>query len=138
MYYWICDYTVVREILDYDGGSHQLRRWCQELMGYHFTVIHHCARMMRDVDALTRRFGKAIALYCMQTHLIRSRNKLSRPLAYGFDHFHTTAKPQQVLPIPLLPTPNKQLVILPLLLLCLLHLHLPIRHLPLSQLYTTQ
>ena len=52
--------------------SHQLRRWYQELMGYNFVVINMCARMMKDVDALTRHFGKTIALYCMQVHLMRS------------------------------------------------------------------
>ena len=94
----MCDCTVVKEILEYDGGNHQLRRWCQELMGYHFSVIHRCARMMRDVDALTRRFGKAVTLYCMQAHLMCSRDKLYRPLAYDFDHFLSTSKPQKVLP----------------------------------------
>ena len=54
--------------------------------------------MMRDVDALTRRFGKAVTLYCMQAHLMCSRDKISRPLAYDFDHFHSTSKPQKVLP----------------------------------------
>ena len=100
----MCDCTAVKEILEYDGGSHQLRRWCQELMGYHFTVIHCCARMMWDVDALTRRFGKAVTLYCMQAYLMRSRDKLARPLAYDFDHFHSTSKPQKVLP-PDIPLP---------------------------------
>ena len=97
MFYWMCDCTAVKEILEYDGGSHQLRRWCQELMGYHFTVVHRCARMMWDVDALTRRFGKAVTLYCMQAHLMRSQDKLSRPFAYDFNHFHSTSKPQKVL-----------------------------------------
>ena len=97
-FYWMCDCMAIKEILEYIGDSHQLRRWCQELMGYDFSVIHRCELMMRDVDALTRRFGKAVTLYCMQAYLMRSRDKPSRPLAYDFDHFHSTSKPQKVFP----------------------------------------
>ena len=33
LFYWMCDCSAVKEILEYNGSSHQLRRWCQELMG---------------------------------------------------------------------------------------------------------
>ena len=88
----------VKEIIEYDGCNHQLQRWCQELMSYNFVVIHRCARMMRNGDALTRRYGKTIALYCVQAHLIRCKDKLSRPLAYDVDYFQTTSKPHRILP----------------------------------------
>ena len=75
-----------------------MRPWCQELMGYNFVVIHRCSRIMRDVDALTRQYGKAIVLYCMQSHLMRCKDKLSWPLAYDVDHFHSTSKPHSIFP----------------------------------------
>jgi hypothetical protein len=53
-FYWICDCNAVKEVLEYDGNIHQIRRWSQELLGYHFTVIHRPAKMMKDVDALSR------------------------------------------------------------------------------------
>ena len=54
--------------------------------------------MMKDVDALTRQFGKDITLHCMQAHLMCSRDKLHRPLAYDFDQFHTAPKVNHILP----------------------------------------
>ena len=98
LFYWMCDCSAVKEILEYNGSSHQLRRWCQELMGYNFAIIHRKVRMMRDVDALSRRFGKAITLHVMQAHLMRSRDVLARSLACSLDHFHASSKPQRVLP----------------------------------------
>lgn len=38
-------------------------RWVQELLGYHDSIMYRCARMMRDVNAISRRFGPSIALY---------------------------------------------------------------------------
>jgi hypothetical protein len=46
----------MREILEDDGPIHQIRRWAQELLGYHFQIFHLPACMMRDVDGLSRRF----------------------------------------------------------------------------------
>ena len=90
--------------------SHQLRRWYQELMGYNFVVINMCARMMKDVDALTRHFGKAIALYCMQVHLMRSGDILRRPLSYDFENFHTAHKLKSILPSSPLTTDSQTFV----------------------------
>jgi hypothetical protein len=53
-FYWICDCNAVKEVLEYDGNIHQVRRWLQELLGYQFSVIHCPERMMKDVDALSR------------------------------------------------------------------------------------
>ena len=45
-FYWLCDCSAMREILEYDGPIHQIRRWAQELLGYHFLIFHRPARMM--------------------------------------------------------------------------------------------
>ena len=36
-------------------------QWAQELLGYHFFILHQSARMMIDVDGLSPRFGAIIA-----------------------------------------------------------------------------
>jgi RNase H-like domain found in reverse transcriptase len=52
-FFWMCDCNSVKEIYDYTGDNHQLRRWAQELFCYNFTAVHLPACMMRDVDALS-------------------------------------------------------------------------------------
>ena len=44
-FYWLCDCSGVKEILEYDGPIHQVRRWAQELLGYCFHIVHRPARM---------------------------------------------------------------------------------------------
>ena len=110
LFYWIWKFSIVQDILEYNGSSHQLRRWCQELVEYNFAVINRSARMMRDVDALSRQFGNVITLHVIQAHLMRSRFIFARSLAYSLDHFHSSSKPQRVLPSC---TPLSQHAILP-------------------------
>ena len=57
-FYWLCDCAAIKEILDYCGSITVVSRWAQELLGYDFSIIHRCYKMMRDVDALSRRHGK--------------------------------------------------------------------------------
>ena len=45
-------------------------RWAQELLGYHFTVVHRSNRMMVDVDALSRRVGPLIATHCIVGNIL--------------------------------------------------------------------
>jgi len=42
-FYWLCDCSGAKEILEYDGPIHQVRRWAQELLGYFFHVVHRPA-----------------------------------------------------------------------------------------------
>jgi hypothetical protein len=91
-FYWMCDCKAMREILEYDGAIAMISRWAQELLGYHFTVIHRSAKMMMDVDGLTRRFGPAIAEYMMIASILSDRDKAIRPSAYVQD-FKAIEKP---------------------------------------------
>ena len=68
-------------------------------MGYNFAIIYRSARMMRDVDAPTRRLDKAIILYIIQIYLMRYHNILSCSLAYNLDHLQVSSKPQRVIPL---------------------------------------
>ena len=63
-FYWLCDCSAVKEILEYSGSIPMICRWAQELLGYQFSVIHRNCRMMADVDAFTRMFGPLIATHC--------------------------------------------------------------------------
>ena len=81
-FYWLCDCSAVREILEYDGTIPMICRWAQELLGYDFDVIHRNNRMMVDVDALTRRFGPLIAKHMVIAAYLRDKDKTSRPKAY--------------------------------------------------------
>ena len=56
MFYWICDCSAMKEILNYVGQIHVVRYWAQGLLGYHFAVIHHPARMMVEIDTLSPRY----------------------------------------------------------------------------------
>ena len=47
-------------MLDYDGIIAMVHQWAQELLGYDFSVVHRPNRMMADVGALSRRYGKLI------------------------------------------------------------------------------
>ena len=69
-------------------------RWVQELLGYQCIIIHRNARMMADVDVLTRWFGPLIGTnYCI-ANILRSQDTVRRPLAYFHNSFHSciTAK----------------------------------------------
>jgi hypothetical protein len=94
-FYWMCDCKAIREILEYDGTIAMISRWAQELLGYHFTVVHRSARMMVDVDGLTRRFGPSVAEYIMIAKLLSDEDKQRRPSAYAAD-FNSIDKPTKV------------------------------------------
>lgn len=54
MFYWLCNYLSVKEVLDYRSDIHEVHCWAQELLRYHFSIIHHPIAMMQDIDALLR------------------------------------------------------------------------------------
>ena len=96
-FYWMCDCSAVKEILEYSGNISMIQRWAQELLGYHFSVIHRPARMMVDVDALSRRYGKPIATHIAVACIFRARDKHQRPSAYQDSRFHDRSnKPTKV------------------------------------------
>jgi len=74
-FYWLCDCSAMKELLEYNGSIAMISHWAQELLGCHFTVIHRPAKMMQDVDALTRRYGPHIAKHMMIAALLFARDK---------------------------------------------------------------
>ena len=54
-------------------------RWAQELLGYHFSILHRAARMMIHVDGLSCHFGSIITQHlCVEAIL----HKVERLTAY--------------------------------------------------------
>ena len=53
-FYWLCDCSAIKEVLEYNGIIHQLKRWSQELLLFEFFIIHRPRKMMKDVDAISR------------------------------------------------------------------------------------
>jgi hypothetical protein len=67
--------------LEYDSQIHVIRRWAQELLGYHFAVIRRPARMMQDVDALSRRYDGLVILHVLYAAQLSLADRTRRPLA---------------------------------------------------------
>ena len=62
-------------------------RWAQELLVYHFTIIHKSNNMMVYVDALTWIFGYLICHHIDIAALLRFRDQAKRPHAYAATKF---------------------------------------------------
>ena len=90
-FFWLCDCSAMKEILEYTGNIHQIRRWSQELLGYHFTILHRPARMMQDVDALSRFYDPLIASYNIRATRLRLDDCTQRPHAFRQSLFPTFA-----------------------------------------------
>ena len=75
-----------------------VQRWAQELLGYHFTVLHRPQSMMVDVDALTRRFGPLIAHHCFIASYLHHRDRTLRPTAYLKASFFTSRSTKSKFP----------------------------------------
>ena len=59
-FWWLCDCAAIKEILEYEVNIIMVWCWDQELLGYHFSILHWSNKMMTDFEALTRRFGKLL------------------------------------------------------------------------------
>ena len=94
--HWVCDCAAVKEILDYEGSISMIKRWAQELLDYHFTVIHRNARMMKDVDGLNRFYEPEIAEFLKVAAILRSDDAKKRPDAYDRTNFKTITVPTKV------------------------------------------
>ena len=87
-FWWICDCSVIKEVLYYSGTIPMVYRWAQEILGYQFTVVYRSNRMMVDVDSLTRRYSPLIAIHCMVATILGQRYLTLKPLAYDSSIFY--------------------------------------------------
>ena len=72
----MCDYSAIKENLEYNGSTPMICRWAQEFLGHQFSVIHRHNQMKVNIDALTRRFGKLIATHCCIVHVLSNETKI--------------------------------------------------------------
>ena len=94
-FYWICDCLAIMEILDYSGTISMICRWAQELLGYNFTIIHRPAKMMGDVDTLSRHFGQLITSYLSIANILHVTDMWNRPFAYSSKSWEAFSKKRQ-------------------------------------------
>lgn len=85
--------------LDYNGSIAMLYHRAQELLGYHFSCLHRCARMMIDVYDLTRRFGKVVVEHLCVAILMHEIDVMSCPDAYD-DDFNAVDSVTSITPTP--------------------------------------
>ena len=57
--------------------------WAQELLGYHFTIVHRSNNIMVDVYALNRRFGHLSSHNIAIAILLRYQERAKLPRAYA-------------------------------------------------------
>ena len=90
---WMFDCNAIKEIIEYDGSIHQLKRWTQELLAYEFVIIHRVAAMMKDVDSISRCVDPLVHQYNMTAIRLHSEDITKHPFAYSFDVFYSLHQP---------------------------------------------
>jgi hypothetical protein len=88
-FFWLCDCSAIKEILDHDGPIHQICRWAQELLGCFFQVFHRPACMIKDVDGLKRFNHPLVAQHHQVALQLCLANRTTRPAAYEPAVFHS-------------------------------------------------
>ena len=83
--WWMCNCAAMIEVLEYEGYISQVRRWAQELLGYHFTIVHRSYKMMLDGDTLSRRLGPQIALHCAIAYVLHGVDIKNRTDSHDTD-----------------------------------------------------
>ena len=81
-FFWLCDCSAMKEILEHTGNIHQVRRWSPELLGYHFTILHQPARMMQEVNTLSWFYNPLIDSYNINASQLWLEDCMQRPYAY--------------------------------------------------------
>ena len=85
LFYWLCDCSSVKEVLEYNGSIHQLKRWTQELMTYEFVCIHRPNKTMKDVDGVCRHIDPLTYRYLVDTAAMRSDDIMLQYFTNNFD-----------------------------------------------------
>ena len=94
-FYWMLECKSVQEVLEYIGSIAMVKIWAQELLGYHFTVIHWSEKMMRYVNALTWRSGENFSVYLCVANILCDKDEFKRPYSY-YDAAFVTKGPTRL------------------------------------------
>jgi hypothetical protein len=100
-FFWLWDCDAIKDLLNYNGPIQQLKCWAQELLGYHFTVLHCANKVMKDVDALNRRYGdKLIAQYMVKSAALHTSSLKAHPESYIVCSLHYLIRKLSAAPPP--------------------------------------
>ena len=94
-----------------------IQRWEQELFGYYFTAIHRNEKIMRDVDALARKFRPSYAIHIIISFILPRVYIINIPQPYRYDYFKENA------PVRIKPTSEYELIHIPVLTLAGISAH---------------
>ncbi|MGH7955188.1 MAG: hypothetical protein ACREOZ_04430, partial [Gloeomargaritales cyanobacterium] len=76
------DCSATKQLFEYEGNIHMVRRWAQEMLGYHFTILHRPERMMKDVDGLSRFYDPLLVDYDTHAYTLREQSMSAHPKSY--------------------------------------------------------
>lgn len=107
-FYWLCDCLAMEEIFEYNGSIAQIAGWAQEMLGYNFIIVHCSYKMMVNVDALNRIYGKRITLYIAYTTYMKQQDIAQRPEAYDASVFKIL--PSRLLCLHLIPSLHQSIL----------------------------
>ena len=81
--------------------------WSQELLGYHFSVVHQPDQMTVDIESLSRIFGSLTMQYIQVVTLLSNSDRKARPEAYfpGFKNSKQATKSNVSPNVPTVPLP---------------------------------
>jgi hypothetical protein len=92
----------MRILFGYDGPIKQLRRWGQEMLGYNCTLLHRSHQLMRDVNAINRRYGPGlIKTYTTKEAALHNDSRRRHPNSYAIPNLryancHLAADPPHI------------------------------------------
>jgi hypothetical protein len=101
-FWWICDCDGMQILFGYDSPIKQLRRWGQEMLGYNCTLLHRSHQLMRDVDAINRRYEPGlIKTYMIKEAALHNDSRRRHPNSYAIPNLryvnrHLAADPPHI------------------------------------------
>ena len=96
LFFLICDYNSIKEILKFTRSAHQLRRWSHEIFGYEFIIVHHFINMIKDIDTLFRNIKFLIHQYLITVSITHYDYLKAHPVTYTYDVFQSYLNPHHV------------------------------------------
>ena len=95
-FYWLCNWNAVKEVLEYQGSIHQLKRWSREFLAYECVCLYHPNTTMKDVDGICRHIDPLIHRYLIEAAAVLSTDIRLQPFMYKRDVFSSFPNPRHV------------------------------------------
>ena len=94
MFYWLCECNTIKEILEYNVITHQLKRWTQELLAYEFVIIRQVDTMIKNIDNVSCYTNPLVHQYTMTSSRLHVKDVTIRSFVYSFDVFIRCINPR--------------------------------------------